>query len=219
MKLGFLSDAHGNPAALEAGLDALAKRGVTKTWFLGDAFGYVPGDEVLRVLKKWELPWILGNHDALTVGICAPGENAEIYNHPVLDEKIQDELRSLPDQLHLDVDGRRFLLVHGSPADPTFGYVYEDTNLKQFGARDEDFVVMGHTHRPFVRPCGKTVYVNAGSCAMPRDGDLRGAAAVVETRTMRAEIIRFEIGDAIRKALSRGDLHPVVRKALERLVI
>ncbi len=43
MKIGVLSDAHGNPAALERCLRFLRRREVEAIWFLGDSFNLSMG--------------------------------------------------------------------------------------------------------------------------------------------------------------------------------
>src|SRR5207248_8765271 len=63
---------------------------------------------------------------------------------------------------------------------------------------DADVVCVGHTHLPYVLEVGDKLVINPGSIGQPRDGDPRGAYAVVENR--RVEIKRFEypIEDTVR---------------------
>ncbi|WP_407649025.1 metallophosphoesterase family protein [Devosia algicola] len=64
MKIGLLSDAHGNPEGLERCLSALHRIAVDKIYFLGDAVGYFSGwRDVLRLLHDNEVDAVLGNHD------------------------------------------------------------------------------------------------------------------------------------------------------------
>ena len=114
--------------------------------------------------------------------------------------------------------GVQCLFVHGSPSDPTWGYVYPDTPLEEFDDVTADVVFMGHTHRPFVRISGATTFVNVGSCGMPRDGDPRGAAALFDTTSGEATILRFDIAEPSRRALAaHASLHETVVSVLRRL--
>ena len=217
MIAGFISDAHGNGTALATGLQVLRERGVENTFFLGDSIGYIPGTAGLEILVNEKIPSLRGNHEAMCLGLCGTGDNAEIYQLP--DEKSLTEpqknfVRALPEQV--EIAGEGLLMVHGSPADPTYGYVYPDTDLRAMSGPWK-WVVMGHTHRPFVKSDGNTTFVNCGSCAFPRDGIPEGSAAIIDTAAGTAEVIRFDIQKAIDEALRRTDIHPVTRGALEKL--
>ncbi len=215
--IGFISDAHGNAAALAAGLRALRGQGAEQVYFLGDALGYIPGTDALELLARESIAAIRGNHEAMCLGLQSTGNNSEIYRLPELG-KLPDGLRtflfSMPESREI-LDGC-LLMVHGSPVDPTFGYVYPDTDLDGV-AGPWNWVVMGHTHRPFVRVQAETTFVNCGSCAFPRDGIAKGAAALIDTVTRKAEVIRFDIQAAVSEVLARKDLHSVTRVALEKL--
>ena len=62
-------------------------------------------------------------------------------------------IKSWPRSLSLHIDGFDTLFMHGSPADPTFGYVYPDTDLELFG-KPADFGV-GRSYNP--KNCRVTV--------------------------------------------------------------
>jgi predicted phosphodiesterase len=115
------------------------------------------------------------------------------------------------------LDGLRCLFVHGSPSDPTYGYVYPDTDLSSFAGFEADVIFMGHTHRPFVRRNGDYLFVNVGSCGLPRDGDPRGSVCLFDTHSRSAEILRFDISQSSEAALSRYRMHDSVAAALKRL--
>jgi diadenosine tetraphosphatase ApaH/serine/threonine PP2A family protein phosphatase len=66
--------------------------------------------------------------------------------------------------------------VHGSPRKIN-EYVYEDRPEATFERLAEsagaDVLLFGHTHLPYLRRVGTTLFVNAGSVGRPRDGDPR----------------------------------------------
>ena len=70
--------------------------------------------------------------------------------------------------------------------------------MSEFHGLPFDAVVMGHTHRPFVRSSGGKTFVNVGSVGLPRDrGDLAGFA-MYDTETNQFEIVRVALDvDAI----------------------
>jgi predicted phosphodiesterase len=49
-------------------------------------------------------------------------------------------------------------------------------------------LVFGHTHRPWVREHGDVLFVNCGSVGKPKDGDPRGAFAVLDASAGRLEV-------------------------------
>ncbi|MFO0212044.1 MAG: metallophosphoesterase family protein, partial [Pseudanabaena sp.] len=66
MKIGVLSDIHGNHLALEAVLKEARKLGVEKLLILGDLVGYYYHSvEVLRQLEEWSTEMIGGNHEEM----------------------------------------------------------------------------------------------------------------------------------------------------------
>lgn len=53
-------------------------------------------------------------------------------------------------------------------------------------AEREEWLFLGHTHRPFKRKIGKLTIVNPGSLGMPVDGDPRACYAVWEDGRVKA---------------------------------
>ena len=64
MKVGIISDIHGNHYALEEVLKVAIREGVEKLLVLGDIVGYYYHPEiVLEMLYKWSYEIIKGNHE------------------------------------------------------------------------------------------------------------------------------------------------------------
>ena len=101
-------------------------------------------------------------------------------------------IASWPISVQKEINGQRLLFLHGSPDDPTYGYVYPDTDLTAF-TPDSDWVFMGNTHHPFIREEEGTYYVNIGSCGLPRDDGRYGSVALFDTVAQTAQIFRFDI--------------------------
>lgn len=209
MKIVFISDAHGNAVALRTSLTAIDRLHVDSIHFLGDAVGYLPAErECLELLARRRISCQQGNHEAMLLDPSLSTPNGEsVYRlgqaRRRLDTGLLARIQAWPTRRELEVDGRTVLLVHGSPADPLFGYVYPDTDLRAFPEVGYDAVIMGHTHRPFVRTAGTgTLFVNAGSVGLPRDVGNLAAFATYDTTTNTASIHRvaFDVADAIADA-------------------
>jgi predicted phosphodiesterase len=101
-------------------------------------------------------------------------------------DKNKEWLRGLPREIRLEVEGRRVLLCHGSPASTT-EYLFEnrsDGYLRKFtpGGNHNaaaDIIVFGHTHVPFHRVVDGVHFVNTGSVGRPKDGDPRAGYCVL----------------------------------------
>lgn len=91
-------------------------------------------------------------------------------------------MRMLPFDLRFELGGERIRLVHGSPRKVN-EYLFEDKPTRTFeriaALADCDVLVFGHTHRPWVHEYGGVLFVNCGSVGKPKDGDRRGAFAVL----------------------------------------
>jgi predicted phosphodiesterase len=59
-------------------------------------------------------------------------------------------------------------------------YLFEDKPARLAAAEVADLLVFGHTHKPWVREYGGVLFVNCGSVGKPKDGDPRGAFAVLD---------------------------------------
>ncbi|MBI4504035.1 MAG: metallophosphoesterase family protein [Chloroflexi bacterium] len=223
MKIGLLSDAHGNAVAVAACLRALDVLGVGPVYFLGDAVGYLSGErDVLRLLRARQVTCQRGNHEAMLLGeLPVSPERERIYQLAAARQRLSaDELADLnswPDSRLIDVGGRRLRLLHGSPHDPLEGYVYPDADLSRFDGLPYDAIFMGHTHYPFVARRGDMLIVNVGSCGLPRDEGDMPAFAVYAAETHSCRIYRLHIDAAsVLDRCGEGHVAAEVRACLER---
>ena len=80
-------------------------------------------------------------------------------------------------EIRFEADGKRFLLVHGSPRRMN-EYLFEDRPLSSFQrlaqASDADVIAFGHTHMPYAKPVDSVLFVNVGIVGKPTDEDVRG---------------------------------------------
>lgn len=209
MKIGVFSDAHGVIGAFENACTQLRSAGATKLIFLGDAIGYVPHLGALRALIGNRITSVRGNHEEMLITGVVPDGKDEIYQLSFVREIIsnaeRDFVHALPKQISETLKDVCCLFLHGSPSDPVKGYVYPDTDLQPFASLVEHFdvVFMGNTHRPFIREYKGTLYVNVGSCGLPRDGARHGTACVFDVSNKEAVFIDLDITEAAKATLKQ----------------
>lgn len=223
MKLAFISDAHGNAVALDNCLSFIRSRSVDCIFHLGDAVGYLPfASEVLCLLAAHKVTCLKGNHDAMALGeIALTEERDKVYGMSSTVASLSpdeiDIMSSWADGMEWVIDGRRLLLVHGSPWNRLEGYVYPDSDKSRFAEVDADVVIMGHTHHPYVMNCFGKLLVNVGSVGLPRDVGHLSSVCILDTEDWSVQIFRipFDV-DSLRLRTESQTVHPSVWKCLER---
>ena len=124
-------------------------------------------------------------------------------------------LRTLHPQIRFEADGKRYLLVHGSPRRIN-EYLYEDKPDETFAriaaGADADVIVCGHTHKPYDKTVAGTRFVNVGSAGKPKDGDPRGCWALLDTApdTVEFRRVAYDV-EAAARAIEATDLPSGVR--------
>ena len=223
MRFGILSDAHGNVEAFEQGLSILKEARVDAIYFLGDSVGYIPDTRVVSLLKSSGIQSVRGNHDDMLLRQTASAEQDLVYRHretfAELSRDERDFIRGWPTRLSFSDQHGTILFVHGSPNDPLQGYVYPDTDLSALEPVSADVVFMGHTHHPFVRQDRGKLFVNVGSCGLPRGSDLRGSVCIFDLPRRSADLVRYDISGSCSRILSRYSLAPPVATLLQRCAI
>ncbi len=197
MRVAIITDIHANLPALDAALARIEELGVDATYCGGDLVGYGPHpNEVCARIESLGIPTIYGNYDhAIARDLedcgCAYvtahdrelGQLSVDWTLAHTDARSKAFMAGLPFDLRLRLGTRRVRLVHGSPRKVN-EYLFEDkpASLYERLARqaDCDVLVFGHTHKPWVREYGGVLFVNCGSVGKPKDGDPRGAFAVLD---------------------------------------
>lgn len=229
MKLLIFSDVHSNLEALNA---VVSREKFDKSIFLGDIVDYGPNPAETLDLVLDEADYIVqGNHDyAVATGEdcnCAP----EMHDLSVLTrDEISLKLLSDQDRRRISelktretavIDGKKFLMVHASPNNPLFGYLFSteaEMVWKKPDYKEYDYIMVGHTHFPmFYR--GRIV--NPGSAGQPRDGNWKPMYAVLDTETGDLTFKRFSYDrdKMLGKLTSLLDKHPNELSRLKSLYI
>lgn len=194
MKIGLFSDIHCNLPGLQQALTLL--RDCDEILCAGDLmYQYRFSNEVLALLQQHRVHAIVGNHDKTI--LYAPG-------HPLRSSGTMDPvqvtyLAGLPGELTLDLGSIRVAMFHGSPWDeadtPIAHYIYPQDQrlLRRLGDVEADVIVLGHTHIPFTTRVGNALVVNPGSCGECRDGTDTLTCSVLDTATLKVDLLRFEL--------------------------
>ena len=165
MRIGIVSDIHGNAAGLATALALMGD--VDELLCAGDMVEeYRFSNETVALLRNRDARCVLGNHD---LGILGPhGVRARAADH--VDHELVEWLASHPLSIDTVVRGHRLVLTHASPCAPHTQYVMPHSpELKRIREVDADVVVIGHTHKQMVTRVGRPLVVNPGSAGQARD--------------------------------------------------
>jgi predicted phosphodiesterase len=209
MRILVVSDVHANLAALNAVIkDAGA---FDRVWCLGDVVGYGPEpNECIDRLRSFDLLCLAGNHDLAAVGKLTlvdfnpDAKEAIAWSRFQLSSANRNWLETLPTRTVVtDYD---ITLVHGSPRDPIWEYVFTPPIARAcLDSIDTPICLNGHTHVPLIfrkpefevgvfsdrlyinRPVSLKLdrwLINPGSVGQPRDDDPRAAYAIFDAEAM-----------------------------------
>lgn len=220
MRILLVSDIHANVAALSA-----VREGCDLCLCLGDLvdYGTEPGPCIDWVRRNAAFA-IRGNHDhGAAQGVPVNGGLGFKYLTSVtrpltcaaLVESDRRFLADLPVTRTLELDGRRFLLVHATPRDPLDEFAPPDAGFwaKRLEGVDADVVCVGHTHYQYALEVNGILVVNPGSVGVQRDGDPRAGYAVLDER--RVDLRRVEY--PVETAVSAIEASPLPDKAKSML--
>jgi predicted phosphodiesterase len=215
MRVGVISDIHGNAAALEAVLAALEGEELDALWCLGDLVGYGPEpNRCCELVAQRADLCLVGNHDLGVIGSIPLDEfspdaaAAARWTENVLSDSSRSYLESLEPQA--EVAGAE--LYHASPRDPVWDYVLSEPVARESLEITHAAVVMvGHSHVPLamilengranggLAPGGHEVdlergrwLLNPGSVGQPRDNDARAAYVLLDLDAQRAQFRRVD---------------------------
>lgn len=219
--LGVISDAHGNGPAFDLGIEILRGVGADRFVFLGDAVGYIPSISVICSLQALgdAVTCLKGNHESMLLRESGTVTESPVYRLPATRRLLAASqvcfIQRWKDHHTETVSGRVLRFLHGSPSEPIYGYVYPDTDLSTIKT-DADVVFMGNTHRPFIRPYRDKVFVNVGSCGLPRDDGRFASVVSVDLRSLEIRVLRYRIDTLSQTYLKSFDVDVSVRQTFNR---
>jgi protein phosphatase len=225
MKVVVISDVHANLDALMA----LPESG-DELWVLGDLVDYGPNPrEVVTLLRSRAEIVMRGNHDQ-AVGFeddprCSPRYRkmaAETRDFTILSMNgdLTRYLQQLPLHWTVERDGKKFYLCHAIPSDPLYSYCPENSDrwAEEIQQVDADYLLVGHTHTPFVRQVGSTTVVNPGSLGQPKTGKSDACYAVWHDDHFELKQFAYPLQETVRK-LEQMPVSQEVKRDLETVLV
>lgn len=225
MKIVVISDIHANREALMT----LPELG-DELWVLGDLVDYGPNPiEVVTLLRASADLVVRGNHDQ-AVGHeddprCTPryrkmALETRDYTVREMNGDLVQYLRRLPLHKRVERDGKKFFLCHAIPSDPLYGYCPEDSDRwqEEVARLGVDYLLVGHTHTPFVRRVGATTVVNPGSLGQPKTGKPDACYAVWHDDHFELKQFSYPYQETIEK-LQQLPVSPDVKHDLETVLV
>lgn len=213
MKILLFSDIHGNVDNI---IDVLESNMFDEYIFAGDAFGYFSeGKKVLELFVKYKVKIILGNHDLYFLRALDPDWfnsrfstlSSEMLSSDAYNAKYGYLYDTLEDIKSFDIEflkkanlsasytiaNMNISVCHGSPENTFNGYIYPDYEFFDniFNEQTFDLLILGHTHKSYIKEKEGRFIINPGSCTIPR-GDHLPSYAVFETDKREASIYTIE---------------------------
>ena len=213
VKLGIISDVHGNIEALDAVVRSLRDKGATRFICCGDIVGYGPDpNRCIETIRGMHCTCVAGNHDYVVAGsvpirgFSSAAASAALWTRNQLPESSRLYLENLP----LARSEESLLVVHSSPSAPdAWEYVLTlRAAAAEMGHYPGGVCVVGHSHQPLaverlpgrsarriredtfnIRPDAK-YFINAGSVGQPRDGDARACCLLFDEDTQTMAFLR-----------------------------
>ena len=216
MKILVISDIHGNLAALDA-----VREKADMVFCLGDIVNYGPYPKAcIERIRGLTDKVVRGNHDnaigrdmdcGCSVKYQELSDAGKIFTKAALNAEEKDFLGNLSTTINIELEGKKFLLSHGSPIGDMYKYLRPDVSDKQLESELKDIaadiVFIGHTHLPMVRAINGVSIVNPGSVGQPRDGIPMASYAIWEDGRIEVKRVRYDI-EATVKGLQTTNIPP-----------
>ena len=214
MRLAVISDIHGNLTALEAVLKEIEEEAADGIIVAGDMVAGSHPVDVINRLRKLNCWMIQGNNENYIVRF-ASGHAPEWWhtcrqwafirwNYKRIDNETLDFIRSLPEQLTVNITGTDSIrVVHGSPRNIS-ELVYPDKDLTPLDIAleqtSEPVLIFGHTHVPWQIKRDGRLALNSGSVCGTFSGKPCGSYAIMNWANGRWEVQLRELNYDIEQA-------------------
>jgi putative phosphoesterase len=197
MKLGVISDIHGDVAGLELAWSHLTVMGADQIVSAGDLTGYGPfPDRVVAFLRERNIPSIRGNHDRWALE-RSPGV-ADSFGGGTPGRETLEYLATLAVDMRLDLP-IAVAVFHGSPKSDMEFVTRRTHPAKVLRAyltqRSCRVVILGHTHTPMCFRCPEGMVINPGSIVSIAKLDSSRTFALVDLSTQDVSFHDVETGE------------------------
>lgn len=194
MRFAVIGDIHGNIYALKSVYKNIKDKNIDFIVSTGDLVGYMMyPNEVIEFLKENKIASIQGNHDKFIakgnkiedISLYSADDiqkNAsEIYTNHILKDENREFLKNLPEEIRIKKGKFNILIVHGSPR-KIDEYLYEEgENISEIAEMfEENIIISGHTHIPYIKKTDDKYFINAGSVGKPKHGNPKSTYVIIE---------------------------------------
>lgn len=182
MKIGVISDVHGNLNGLRKALGLFAAQGVEQILCAGDLVDRGPhGDEVVKIIREKQIPCVRGNHDAMAKYTqMFYDKHPELSFGGALSKETLAYLDQLPASLTFEWAGVPLVMTHANPWHDDATYIYPNQREALFrrviDEAGSQTVILGHTHHPMVVQVDEGLVLNPGSVSGNRDRPVQSCA-------------------------------------------
>jgi len=223
IKVGVISDIHGNMEALNSVLDDIEKNGIKRILLLGDLaiMGPEPNETVTFIrslFSKYDLEIIQGNTDLFILDDELPdvpefAKNSIIYAKETLTQENKEFLKILPQIKSIKIGETTILMTHGSPRKNNEN-ILPGKNIEEIkpmieGVK-ETLILCGHTHLPAGYQIENKTVVNVGSVGRPFTEDNKACYVILEidenkkdTFSVEHRFIDFDVKTSANKILAQ----------------
>lgn len=233
MRIATISDIHSNLYALNEVLADIEKRNVDMVVCTGDLVGYATRpNEVIETLRKNKVLTIMGNYDE-AIGnfkiICGcdypdpkDAEKASLSMKFTAEETTDENkayLRNLPKEAVISFNNKTIRFVHGSTR-LINEYLKENSREADevMNNLDEDILVCGHTHIPYVKSYGEKLLVNAGSVGKSKTGSPNANYVIIDIIDSIVEVEIIEVFYDFEKVAKEIEENKILPNDFARLI-
>lgn len=224
-EVGVLGDIHGNLPALNAVLDELDSRGISKVFCTGDIIGYIGwSSECIELLWQEDVAAVAGNHDCRHrsdhyLSESFPAARAE---RTVIESELDDHHYEYLDNLPFQRKELGATVAHSWPCNNRKGTCNGFTE-GDYGVRPKDFPTagamldtragfLGHTHIQHAVSLDKFagqsgLLLNPGSVGIPRDGQAEYAIVNMDSLEYELCAAEFDSEETSRRVKELADEH------------
>ena len=132
-RIAIISDVHGNLSALNAVLDDISSKGISRIYCLGDSIIKCANpDKVVDILREKCEVLLKGNCDEI---ICRPGiEYGRYWSRDIIGEERANFLYNCPVSYEFYLSGHLIRLFHASPynLEDIFNPIYDNSNSRYY---------------------------------------------------------------------------------------
>lgn len=193
-KTAVFSDIHSNYHAFKACYEDAVSKGTDMFIFLGDYVSDLSDprkvlDLVYEIREKYPTVCLRGNRERYMLD-CAKGNSqfsagsktgSLLYTYQRLQQRDIVFFESLPIYDRIELNGIQFEIAHAAKEDDRFYFEGTDDRTESVFAHMEcPYMLVGHSHKQFLRQSGGKTILNPGSIGVPRDHGYLTQYAILE---------------------------------------